>query len=183
MNTWTSEYGTSYFGTGSGGNYGASGSLFGSLASATGFPITPNGKQDRSEFSQWNFKVFGTYEPGWGLRLTPVWKSQQGFPYGRVFTGGAISQNFLAEDLTAHRMQTVKTFDLRADKRFKLNSKMSLSVLFDVFNVFNANTETNIRASTGTVTISETGAVIAAFNTPTTILPPRIARISARLSW
>ena len=183
MNTWTSEFGSSYFGTGSGGNYGASGSLFGGLAGSTGFPITPNGKQDRSEFSQWNFKVFGTYEPGWGLRLTPVYKSQQGYPYGRVFTGGAISQNFFAEDLTAHRLDTVKTFDIRADKRFKVNNRMSVSVLFDVFNVFNANTETNIRANTGTVAISETGAVISAFNTPTTILPPRIARISARLSW
>ena len=60
---------------------------------------------------------------------------------------------------------------------------MNLNVLFDVFNVMNANTELNIRATTGTLTISETGAVIPALNTPTTILPPRIARISGRISW
>lgn len=183
MNTWTSEFGTNYFGTGSGGNYGASGSLFGGFANSTGFPITPNGKTDKSEFTQWNFKLFGTYEPGWGLRLTPVFKSQQGFPYGRVFTGGAISQNFLAESLTANRLETVRTFDIRADKGFKVTGRAKVSVQFDVFNVFNANIETNIRANTGTLTISETGVTIPTFNTPTTILPPRIARLSARLSW
>jgi hypothetical protein len=189
-NTWTSEFGTSYFGTGSGGNYGASGTLFGGFAGATGFPITPNGKTEKSEFTQWNFKIFGTVEPGWGLRVTPVFKMQQGYPYGRVFTASpagtgatAVIQNFLAESLTAHRMETATQFDIRADKNFKLRGRVTLSVLADVFNVLNANTELNIRATTGTVAISQTGVVIPAFQTPLTILPPRIARLSARLSW
>ncbi len=185
INTWSSEFGTSYFGTGAGNNVGSSPSLFGGLAGNTAFPITPNGKTDKSDFTFWNFKMSGTWEPAWGLRLTPVFKLQQGYPYGRVFTAnaGSISQNFMAEDLTAHRLETVKQVDLRAEKRFKLNNRLNLNVLFDVFNVLNANTELNIRATTGTLTISETGSVIPALNTPTTILPPRIARISARLSW
>jgi hypothetical protein len=189
INTWSSEFGTSYFSTGSGGNYGASGSLFGGLAGATGLPITPNGKTDKSEFSFWNFKLSGTFEPAWGLRLTPVFKMQQGYPFARVFTananGGAgnISQNFMAEDLTANRLETVKQVDIRAEKRFKVTNRISFNLLFDVFNVLNANTELNVRGTTGTLTISETNTTIAAFNTPTTILPPRIARISGRLSW
>ena len=189
INTWSSEFGTSYFGSGSGGNYGASPSLFGGLAGATAFPITPNGKTDKSEFTFWNFKLSGTFEPGYGIRLTPVFKLQQGYPYARVFTanvnggGGNISQNFMAEDLTANRLETVKQMDIRAEKRFKLNNRLSFNLLFDVFSVLNANTELNIRATTGTLTISESGAVIPALNTPTTILPPRIARISGRLSW
>jgi hypothetical protein len=185
VETWTSEFGTSYFGTGSGNNVGANASLFGGLAGNTAFPITPNGAQDKSEFSTWNFKVSGTFEPGYGIRLTPVWKMQQGYPYGRVFTAnaGSISQNFQAEPITAHRLETVKQVDIRAEKRFKLTGRVNFNVLFDVFNLLNANTELNIRATTGTLTISETGAVIPAFGTPTTILPPRIARISGRLSW
>ncbi|MBK5257507.1 MAG: hypothetical protein JJE39_15895 [Vicinamibacteria bacterium] len=123
--------------------------------------------------------------PGYGIRLTPVWKSQQGYPYARVFSAnaGEISQNFVTEALTAHRMETIKQFDIRAEKRFKLSGRMNLDVLFDVFNVMNANTELNIRATTATLSISETGIVIPALNTPITILPPRIARLSARLSW
>jgi hypothetical protein len=183
-NTWTSEFGTSYFGSGAGNNI-AGGSLFGGFAGTTGFPITPNGMQDKAKFSTWNFKLSGTFEPGFGIRLTPVWKSQQGYPYGRVFTAnaGTVSQNFQAESLTAHRMATVKQLDIRADKRFKLTDRFSMSLLLDVFNVMNANTELNIRATTGTLTVSESGIVIPALNTPTTILPPRIARISGRLSW
>ncbi len=185
VKTWTSEFGSSYFGSGAGNNVGAGASLFGGLANSTAFPITPNGLTDKAEFATWNFKVSGTVEPGYGIRLTPVWKSQQGYPYGRVFTAnaGAISQNFTAEAITSHRLPTVKQLDIRAEKRFKLTGRVSFNVLFDVFNVLNANTELNLRATTGLITISETGAVIPAFGTPTTILPPRIARISARLSW
>jgi hypothetical protein len=181
----TDEYGTSYFGSGSGNNVGTSPSLFGGLAGNTAFPITPNGKADRSKFWTWNFRIHGSYEPGWGVRLTPVFRAQQGYPYGRVFTATVtgISQNFMAEDLTAHRMQTLKQLDFRAEKQIRLTGRARLGVIFDLYNVFNANTELNINARTGTLTISETGAVIPTYNSVTTILPPRIARLSARLEW
>ena len=102
-----------------------------------------------------------------------------------MFTVNAvgISQNFQAEPLTTQRLETVKQVDFRAEKRFKVKGRVSLNVLFDLFNVMNANTELNVRGTTGTLTISETGTTIPAFGTPTTILPPRIARISGRLSW
>jgi hypothetical protein len=185
--TWTQEFGTSYFGSGSGGNYGSSGSLFGGFAGATAKPITPNGQVEQTEFSQWNFKIHGSYEPGWGVRLTPVFRMQQGFPYGRVFsaTVTGISQNFQAEPITAHRLETIKQLDLRAAKVFNLTStgRAKLHVIFDLYNVFNANTELNIRATTGTLSISQTGTVIPAYATPVTILPPRIARLSGRIEW
>ena len=173
------------FGTGAGSNVIAAGSLFGGLAGTTGIPITPNGAQDKSEFSFWNFKLSGTWEPGYGIRLTPVFKAQQGYPYGRVFAANAagIAQNFQAEPIDAHRMETVKQVDFRAEKRFKLKGRVNFNVLFDLFNVMNANTELNVRGTTGTLTISESGATIPAFGTPTTILTPRIALISGRLSW
>jgi hypothetical protein len=190
--TWTDEFGSSYFGTGAGNNVGTGGSLFGGFANAAGFPITPNGTTSRVQFTQWNFKVHGSFEPGWGLRLTPVFRAQQGFPYGRVFTANVagagittVSQNFAAEDPLLRRMETVKQLDFRAEKKFRLTAsgRAKLGVLVDVFNVFNANTVLNLSAQTGRITISETGANVPTFESPTTILPPRIARISARLEW
>jgi len=152
-----------------------------------GFPITPNGQTTPSEFTTWNFKIHGSWEPAWGLRLTPIFRMQQGYPYGRVFaaTLNYGAQNFQAEPITSHRLQTVKQLDFRAEKKIKLTSsgRAKLGVIFDVFNVLNANPELNIRAGTGTLTISESGSVIPTYNTPITILPPRIARISARLEW
>jgi len=185
--TWTSEFGTNYFGTGPGNNVGSGATLFGGFAGSSANPITPNGMADKTEFSQWNFKVHGSYQPGWGLRLTPVFRIQQGFPYGRVFSAsvGGLTQNFMAEEVTAHRLPTYKQLDFRTEKKFNLTSggRAKLGVIFDLFNVFNANTEYSLNARTGRLTISETGANVPTFGSPTTILPPRIARVSARLEW
>jgi hypothetical protein len=183
--TWFSEFGSNYLGSGNGGNYGSNSDYFFAFANSGGFPITPNGKQDAAVFSQWNFKVHGTFVPAWELHITPIFRMQQGFPYGRVFSATVTgqTQNFYAEDLNAHRMETIKQLDLRLDRTFKVSGRVKLQALFDVYNVFNANTELNIRATTGTFVISETGVRIPNFNTPTTILPPRIARLSGRLSW
>jgi hypothetical protein len=40
-----------------------------------------------------------------------------------------------------------------------------------------------VRHTTGTFVIAETGARVQTFQAPITVLPPRIARISGRLSW
>ena len=129
---------------GNGGNYGNNVSLFGGFANTTGttgFPITANGLTERSDFTVWNFKLHGTYEPGWGLRFTPVFRAQQGYPYGRVFnaTVTGVGQNFMAEPITTHRMETYKQLDIRVAKQFKITGRARLDVLFDVFNVFNSD--------------------------------------------
>jgi hypothetical protein len=186
----TAEWTTSYFGSGSWGNAGTSGSLFSGFGGA-GFPVSPNDQKTQTDFWAYNFRAFGTYEPGWGLRLTPTFKIQQGYPFARAVTGTLNygSQNFQAEPLGSHRMDTIKDFDLRIDKRFKLNSKVGLSVLFDIYNILNANTVIQSNHGTGLITINEstinggTAVRVPTFLSPTTILPPRIARISARLSW
>jgi carboxypeptidase family protein len=184
--TWTDEFAAQYFGGGlfANGSTQTSPSLFGGLSGAAGFPLSPNDDM-RSEFTQWNLKLYGTWEPAWGLRLTPVYRLQQGFPYGRVFAatlnyGG---QNLHAEPLNTHRQENISQLDLRAAKDFTLSGRLRLGVMLDVYNVFNANTELNIRHTTGTLLISETNTRIPTFNTPVTILPPRIARLSARLYW
>lgn len=195
MLTWSEEYASSFLGVGSAGNYGAGGSLFGGYAAlgnpglvatgATGYPITPNGLVDPSSFAVWSFKLNGSYEPGRGLQLTPVLRVQQGHPYGRVFSAsvGGVTQSFAAEPITAHRLDTVYQLDLRAAKRLALRGRLRLGVALDVLNVFNGNAELSVRATTGRLSVTETGQNIPAFGTPLTVLPPRIARVSARVEW
>jgi hypothetical protein len=89
----------------------------------------------------------------------------------------------MAEALDAHRLETIKQLDLRLQKGFKLTGRAKLDVLFDVFNVFNANPVLNLTATTGRLTIAESGQAIPTMGAITTILPPRIARLSGRLSW
>jgi hypothetical protein len=192
--TWTDEFAAQYLGGGlfANGSSQTIPSLFSGFGSP-GFALSPNDDM-HSEFTTWGFKVHGSWEPAWGLRITPIYRMQQGYPYGRVFTVGAASgvngpgvnygtQNLRAEPLTSHRQDTVKQLDFRAEKKFKVIGRTRLALIFDVYNVFNARPELNIRATTGRLTISESGAVIPTFNTPVTILPPRIARLSARLDW
>jgi hypothetical protein len=193
--TWSDEWTAQYFGGGFFAN-GATGtipSLFGGLSGSSGFPVSPNDDM-RSEFTTWTAKVHGSWEPAWGLRFSPIFRIQQGYPYGRVFAAGATSgvggpgvnygtQNLRAEPLTTNRHETYKQLDVRLEKRFPLAGRVKLGVMLDVYNVFNANTELNIRHTSGRLVISETGANIPTFGTPVTILPPRIARISARLDF
>ena len=196
--TWVEEYGSSYNGSGAAGSTtGSSPSLFSSFASQTGFPFTDADLDTLNDFTVWNFKTYATVEAGWGVRLTPVLHVQQGYPAGRVFSATSTSgitggpgvnygtQPLHAEPITALRHDTVTQMNFRAEKSIGLarQGRVKLGILFDVFNVFNANPELNIRSTTGRLTISESGVNIPTFNTPVTILPPRIARISARLDW
>jgi hypothetical protein len=193
--TWTEEYGSSYFSSGAAGIGGADPSLFSGFASQVGFPITSADLDTLNNFTTWNFKTWGSVEPFWAVRFTPIFRVQQGYPAGRVFNATASSgitggpgtnygtQSLHAEPLESHRMETIKQLDLRVEKTFALSGRVKLGVLFDVYNVFNSNVELNIRSTTGRLAVSESGTNIPTFNTPVTILPPRIARISGRLSF
>ena len=174
---------------GNGGNYGPrEPDAVRRLRQPAGFPDHAQRPHRASEFSAWNFKAHGTYEPGWGLRLTPIFRIQQGYPYGRVLRGHRHRawqrSNFgRAEPITTNRMDTIKQLDIRAEKKLSLAGRLKLGLIFDVYNVFNANTELNLRATTGRLVISESGENIPTFGTPVTILPPRIARFSVRLEF
>lgn len=182
----TQEWATSYFGGGAWGSNTTSsgGSLFSGFGGAN-FPTTPNDQKGLTDFWTYNFKLSGSADLGYGIKATPVFRLQQGYPYARGVTGTLNygSQSVQAEPLGAFRMENIMQLDFRLDKKFKLNDRFSISGIVDVFNAFNANTELNIRHTTGLLTISETGARVPTFQSPITILPPRIARFSARLSW
>jgi len=184
----TNEFGTSYFGSGAGNNVGASGSLFGGLAGSTAAPVSPNGKADQSDFWTYNFKIHGSYAPGWNMKITPIFRIQQGYPFARVFTAtvtGVTAHNFLVGNLGDDRLQTVKQLDLRIDKGIKLGGRANLSVILDAFNVFNANPELNKVGTTGRTVINEPDPPVSipSFNSITTILPPRIFRLSGRFTF
>jgi hypothetical protein len=181
----TQEWANGYFG--GGGWYTNStvqgASLFSSFGGA-GFPTTPNDQKELTDFWAYDVKLNGTAEIR-GIRVTPVFKLQQGYPYARAFTSTLNygNQTIPAEPLGTFRMPNVRQLDVRLDKRFKLKNRTTLSVMVDVFNALNANTELNIRHSTGRLTISETGVSVPAFQSPITILPPRIMRLSGRITF
>jgi hypothetical protein len=68
-------------------------------------------------------------------------------------------------------MDHVTIGDLRLEKGFRLSASRRVAGFVDLFNVFNTNAEQNASWSSGS------------FLRPLTIVPPRIARIGAKLEW
>jgi hypothetical protein len=174
--TWTEEWSRTYFN-----NVFATAvnqfSLFGAHAT------NPNEKTF-NDFSTWNLKFTGTIDAGWGLRITPVLKSQSGAPYGRVVNvpgcTAAITTNclnygaqaILAEPIGTRSQETVTLFDWRVEKQIRLAQRARVGLFFDMFNTTNSNTPINITWTSG-----------ARFGRATTVIPPRIVKFGVKFDW
>jgi hypothetical protein len=161
--TWSREHSAAYFGQSVRNNV---------------YPLTPNdlintGDNGRHQFRTWSVKLHGTYDAPWGVRLTPVLRHQSGQPFGRTFSAPLRygSVRILAEPVGTRRMDHLTIVDLRLEKGFRLPGRRRVAGFVDVFNVFNTNAEQNASWSSGS------------FLRPLTIVPPRIARIGAKLDW
>ena len=132
----------------------------------------------RYNFTTWAAKINATYEAKYGVRITPSIRNQSGQPYGRTISVAAANginygtARILTEAISTHRQDTITILDVRVEKAFKLAPGRSLSVFMDGYNLTNSNAATNINWSSG-----------ATFLTPSTIIPPRLARFGAKFDW
>jgi hypothetical protein len=146
--------------------------------------------------TNWNFKVFGTYQAAWGITATGSVRHQSGTPISRDVTlNGQPGQNitltgnnaYEAEPNGAYRTDNVTVTDAKVERRFRFGGR-SLSAFLDVFNIFNVN-PANINSMTTivgrpTVTLADGSRVqVQGFLRPSAIVPPRIFRIGARLNF
>ena len=80
----------------------------------------------------WTAKVNGSYDAGWGIRLTPALRFQQGQPFGRTFLAGAANginygtQRILAEPIDSQRQDDIAILDIRTEKFFNLGEPPAL---------------------------------------------------------
>jgi outer membrane receptor protein involved in Fe transport len=145
-------------------------------------PSTPNDlintDNGRFKFSMWTMKVNGSYDAGWGIRLTPALRFQQGQPFGRTFLAGAAnginygSQRILAEPIDSQRQDDIAILDIRAEKFFDLGASRRLGVFTDVYNLANSDAAQNITWNAGT-----------AYLLPVSIIGPRIMRFGVKFDW
>jgi len=144
------------------------------------YPNSPNGVFDQDN-SRWDFKVSGTYEAPYGIRLSPLVRHQAGANFARQFTVGAASATaagaifsgtVVVEPLNANRQDNITVFDIRADRGFNLSHGMRVRLFLDLFNITNSNAAESRTITTGT-----------AYLRPTAVLAPRTARIGARFQF
>jgi hypothetical protein len=157
-----------------------------------GRPQNPNQERfNDMTVTNWNFKIFGTYQAPFSIVATSSVRHQSGTNLSRDITvsGGGlnITGTYEAEPNTEYRTDNVTVLDAKIERRFRFGSH-SLSAFFDAFNILNTNAA-NIGAQTGTssrptVTLADGSRVqVQGFLRPTSIVPPRIFRIGARLNF
>ncbi len=131
--------------------------------------------------SRWDFKLSGTYEAPFGIRVSPLVRHQAGANFARQFVVGAgsataagaiFSGTVNVEPLNSRRHDNITVFDVRADRGFNLTGTLRVRLFVDLFNITNSNS-----AETRTITSGT------AFLRPTAVLAPRTARIGARFQF
>jgi hypothetical protein len=138
---------------------------------------TINTEDGRYNFSFWTAKLNGTVDVGWGVRVTPALRIQQGQAYGRTFLAGAAnginygSQRILAEPIDSRRQDTITILDIRSEKTFTMAGGR-LGLFFDVYNLMNSDAAQNISWGSGS-----------AFERPVSIVGPTIARFGVKFDW
>ena len=95
--------------------------------------------------SRHRFTVSGTWSPGAGFYISPIFRYKSKAPYN-VITGvdanrDGTTTNDLPAGVTSYnsaRGAEFKQFDLRASKKFNLGSRARMEVIGEIFNLFNA---------------------------------------------
>jgi outer membrane receptor protein involved in Fe transport len=147
--------------------------------------VTPSTANDlintdggRYKFSVWTAKINGSYDAGWGIRLTPALRIQQGQPYGRTFLAGAAhginygSQRILAEPLDTQRQDDIVILDIRTEKFFNMAASRRVGVFFDVYNLTNSDAAQNINWGSGST-----------YQFQVSVIGPTIMRFGAKFDW
>ncbi|MEW6320950.1 MAG: carboxypeptidase regulatory-like domain-containing protein [Acidobacteriota bacterium] len=162
-----------------------SASIGGAHTWMTDFPNGPKrnpnnpGAEDRTI---WNFKVTGSYDAAWGIRLSPVLRHQSGANYARTLTipaaPGLITTSagngniHHVEPMNANREDNIWVFDVRAEKTVNMGSRTRARLFLDVFNITNSSAAETISRATGIN-----------YQRPSAILAPRTARLGLRFLW
>ena len=174
--TWTHEFGNNYANN----RFGTAISNFSFFGS---YPSTPN-ELTENEYKNWMLKISGTVDAGWGIRVTPAFKTSSGFPYGRYFSVAGCSatvttncsnygtQLVLAEPIGTRRQDNIVVLDFRVEKQIPFATRGKLGLFVDLFNALNSDTAVNINWRSG-----------ASFEKATTVIGPRIAKFGVKVDW
>ena len=144
------------------------------------YPNLPTATFD-VDTTRWDFKLSGTYEAPYRLRVSPLVRHQAGANFARQLVvgaglataaGGIFNGTINVEPFDARRHDNITVLDVRIDRGFSLGGKVRVRGFVDLFNITNTNAAESRTITTGT-----------AFLRPTAVFAPRTARIGARVSF
>jgi hypothetical protein len=121
---------------------------------------------------EWISKVSGSYNFPYGVLASALYESRSGDVWARnvLFSGGATIPTLAVnvEPIGTQQYPTVNHLDVRLEKQFRLLKTHEFAVRMNVYNVLNANTVLSATTRSG-----------ASYGKPTSILPARLAEVSA----
>jgi hypothetical protein len=133
----------------------------------------PNADFNQSDTNfEWISKLTGSYRFPYGVQASALFEARSGERWARtvLFSGGTTIPTLVmnVEPIGTRSYPNVHHLDIRAEKAFRLLASHELAVRFNVYNVLNSNMTLTANTRSG-----------ATFGRPLTILPPRLAEISA----
>jgi carboxypeptidase family protein/TonB-dependent receptor-like protein len=124
--------------------------------------------------AKWQFNVNGLYQAPYGIEVSANVFGRQGYPYPMfrqgtttALGGDSTVSVLVTPQIDYFRYPNLWNTDVRAARTFKVNGGVTIRGIFDVFNLFNANT----------VLLRSNNVAATNFNAIVQNLSPRIARI------
>ncbi len=107
----------------------------------------------RQATTNWGGRLLARYTLPHELGLSANLRHQSGWPYALIqrvdIPGTGTNQPIFLSDLSENRSENVTIMDFRLDKAFSVGADRRLTLLLDVYNLFNANAVTNFSLRTG----------------------------------
>ena len=107
----------------------------------------------RQATTNWGGRLLARYTLPHELGLSANLRHQSGWPYALIqrvdIPGTGTNQPIFLSDLSKNRSENVTILDVRLDKGFSVGADRRLTLLLDVYNLFNANSVTNFSLRTG----------------------------------
>jgi hypothetical protein len=125
--------------------------------------------------SNWNFRLLGRYMLPKEVAFSANFRMQSGWPWAPIYTvniPGSGNQSVFLEDIDNNYSEMVTLVDIRLEKSFSFGGKYKVVGMFDVYNLFNSNAETNFFILSGRT-----------FNNIIAALDPRAIKIGARFQF
>ena len=107
----------------------------------------------RQATTNWNARLLARYTLPYDVGLAANLRHQSGWPNALIqrvdIPGTGTNQPIFLADLSENRSDNVTMADLRFDKAFSVGSRGRVTLMLDLYNLFNANAVTNFSLRTG----------------------------------